>query len=59
MRYCPMIRGACREDCALLLKYGQDKLCAIPMAAHELFIVAEEMTKAKAAEEMQGDGEQG
>lgn len=44
MRYCPLIRDACREDCAMLLPYNNKTLCSIPMIAHELFVVAEELS---------------
>lgn len=46
MKYCPITRDACREDCAMLMPYNDHTLCSIPMIAHELFIVAEELGRA-------------
>ena len=57
MKYCPITRGACREDCAMLMPYNDHTLCAVPMIAHELFIVAEELSRAgKPDVEMTSDG---
>lgn len=58
MKYCPITRGACREDCAMLMPYNDHTLCSIPMIAHELFIVAEELTRVRTEEEMSSDGKQ-
>ena len=58
-KYCPLHNGACRSDCAMLMRYGDGVLCAIPMAAHELFIVAEKMEGALPREEEAANGEPG
>lgn len=57
MKYCPITRGACREDCAMLLPYDDRSLCAIPMIAHELFIVAEELAGKVPPKAGEADGE--
>ena len=58
-KYCPIQNGACRSYCAMLMCYGDGALCAIPMVAHELFIVAEKMVGALPREEEAANGEPG
>ena len=55
--YCPLIHTECREDCALHMQYNGGSLCALSMAAHELFIIAENMTRPD-AQEVQNDGDE-
>lgn len=41
----------------MLLPYGDTSVCAAPMAAHELFIIAEALTQTRQAEGTKANGD--